>query len=190
MNDRFEFPETLDLYPYSTEGVAWLDSLEAKKAAKKQPTPAPSPSPDSDPTSALPGADDGGDAEEGDKEEKAGEEEEGTEGESKEGAEEERPYVLHPKEYYEYQLAGVVIHMGTADSGHYYSLIRERGTGPLGAGVIPDSAGIPVQVDKELVTDTRVAAVFAQAEAMRKANAGKWFEFNDSAVTVRVPVVL
>lgn len=29
----------------------------------------------------------------------------------------------YPAEYYEYSLRGVIIHMGTADSGHYYSLI-------------------------------------------------------------------
>ena len=31
----------------------------------------------------------------------------------------------YPAEYYEYQLRGVIIHMGTADSGHYYSLIKD-----------------------------------------------------------------
>ena len=29
-------------------------------------------------------------------------------------------------EYYEYELVGVVIHAGTTDSGHYYSLVRDR----------------------------------------------------------------
>jgi len=27
---------------------------------------------------------------------------------------------------YEYELIGVIIHQGTADSGHYYSFIRNR----------------------------------------------------------------
>lgn len=31
----------------------------------------------------------------------------------------------HPRNYYEYTLKGVVVHTGTADSGHYYSFIRE-----------------------------------------------------------------
>lgn len=32
----------------------------------------------------------------------------------------------YPASYYEYKLSGVVIHMGSADSGHYYSFIQER----------------------------------------------------------------
>ena len=32
----------------------------------------------------------------------------------------------YPKEYYEYKLSGVVVHTGTADSGHYYSFISDR----------------------------------------------------------------
>lgn len=31
-----------------------------------------------------------------------------------------------PDAYYEYKLAGVLVHMGTADSGHYYSYIKRR----------------------------------------------------------------
>lgn len=30
----------------------------------------------------------------------------------------------HPPSYYEYELAGILVHMGTSDSGHYYSYIR------------------------------------------------------------------
>ncbi len=34
--------------------------------------------------------------------------------------------VQYPPEYYDYKLSGVVVHMGTADTGHYYSLIMDR----------------------------------------------------------------
>jgi ubiquitin C-terminal hydrolase len=33
-----------------------------------------------------------------------------------------------PEEYYEYQLTGILVHTGSADSGHYYSFIKERQT--------------------------------------------------------------
>ncbi|CAN0216357.1 unnamed protein product, partial [Ectocarpus sp. 12 AP-2014] len=42
-----------------------------------------------------------------------------------------------PDSYYEYKLAGVLVHMGTADSGHYYSYIKRRDT--QGGGDIPAS---------------------------------------------------
>lgn len=31
-----------------------------------------------------------------------------------------------PEEYYQYKLKGVVIHMGEANAGHYYSYIQDR----------------------------------------------------------------
>lgn len=31
----------------------------------------------------------------------------------------------HPRDYYEFKLKGIVVHTGTADSGHYYSFIKE-----------------------------------------------------------------
>jgi ubiquitin C-terminal hydrolase len=36
------------------------------------------------------------------------------------------PEQILPDSYFQYQLSGVVIHMGSADSGHYYSFISER----------------------------------------------------------------
>lgn len=34
------------------------------------------------------------------------------------------PYEIYPKEYYEYKLVGIVVHIGTAEFGHYYSYIN------------------------------------------------------------------
>lgn len=31
-----------------------------------------------------------------------------------------------PRTYYQYELVGIVVHSGTADSGHYYSYIKEQ----------------------------------------------------------------
>ena len=36
----------------------------------------------------------------------------------------EQEKLKHPKDYYEYDIVGSVVHTGTADSGHYYSYIR------------------------------------------------------------------
>ena len=34
---------------------------------------------------------------------------------------------IYGDDYYEYQLVGVLVHSGSADGGHYYSYIKERG---------------------------------------------------------------
>jgi len=38
------------------------------------------------------------------------------------------PYEYHDKDYYEYKLVGIVVHVGTADFGHYYSFINTNRT--------------------------------------------------------------
>lgn len=38
----------------------------------------------------------------------------------------ESPTKRYPDDYYQYRLRGIIIHVGTADSGHYYSFIREQ----------------------------------------------------------------
>lgn len=43
------------------------------------------------------------------------------------------PYELHPREYYTYQLRGVVVHTGTANQGHYFSYIRDPHLGAAAA---------------------------------------------------------
>ena len=66
VNDRFEFKTSLNMRPYTKEGLAEAEGL--------------TPDPES----------------------------------------------LRPADYYEYDLVGVLIHSGSAHSGHYYSYIRER----------------------------------------------------------------
>ena len=62
----------------------------------------------------------------------------GAEGDEAKGPEDDEPATpLHPDEYYEYELMGVVVHTGTCDSGHYYSFIKERD--PDYDGVGPDT---------------------------------------------------
>ena len=38
----------------------------------------------------------------------------------------EIPGKKYPDDYYQYKLRGIIIHVGTAESGHYYSFIREK----------------------------------------------------------------
>jgi ubiquitin C-terminal hydrolase len=65
-------------------------------------------------------------------------------------------YVSHPKEYYEFDLRGVIVHLGTADAGHYYSFINaKRHEEAMSASGKPR----PKYRDKN-----------------------RWFEFNDSLV--------
>lgn len=48
------------------------------------------------------------------------------ESETKDGAEEEDPLSALPDDDYEYKLAGVLVHAGVAQGGHYYSFIKDR----------------------------------------------------------------
>ena len=41
----------------------------------------------------------------------------------------EIPQRKYPDDYYKFNLKGMVIHMGTAESGHYYSYIQDRSSG-------------------------------------------------------------
>lgn len=80
LHDRFEFPMTLDMYPYTKEG-------QAAKRARSNST-----------ATSFAGAS------------------ASSSGDSRTTA----------PEYSQYELVGTVVHMGTANSGHYYSFLREQ----------------------------------------------------------------
>jgi hypothetical protein len=91
VNDRFEFPMELDLYPYTRDGRAARDAEGDNRSDADGPA-----------ASATTTAGDSG---------------------ASDGAEDAGDMV---REYFKYELAGMVVHMGTANSGHYYSYIKER----------------------------------------------------------------
>jgi ubiquitin carboxyl-terminal hydrolase 9/24 len=47
-------------------------------------------------------------------------------GEAADSKEELLKTLKQPRAYYQYELVGIVVHSGTADSGHYYSYIKEQ----------------------------------------------------------------
>jgi hypothetical protein len=104
INTRFEFPTELDLYAFTREGVLEQEHLEAEAGATKSIYVSQLESQGAMP--ALPAV--------------------------AAGAERERyedGRLKAPSDDYIYELAGVVQHTGTAQSGHYFSYIRDRASG-------------------------------------------------------------
>lgn len=111
LNDYCEFPDVLDMLPYTREGLALQESQEEKEeGAKAQ---------ESSPRESVEETDEAA----------PGQEEEGSKtpapAEEAEQAQEPLPEI-RPREYYEYELVGILVHRGVADSGHYYSFIKDR----------------------------------------------------------------
>eukprot|EP01084_Bolivina_argentea_P313674 543215_1 len=109
-NQRFEFPTEINLEPYTREGLQRRESENAKEEDEQGQGDAQAPKDDKKDEQKGGGGDDEA---------------------PKEKAKEENtdPTKTRPTEYYEYVLAGIVVHTGSAEAGHYYSYIKDRKTG-------------------------------------------------------------
>lgn len=99
LNSEFKFPTRMNFEPYTAEGLA-------RREAAKEARAAPSPQEQGDASTAQAST--------------------AQAGSHASQADEDLAPPAHPLEHYEYELAGVVIHSGTADTGHYYSFIKDR----------------------------------------------------------------
>lgn len=100
VNDECEFPMELDMRPYTKEGLARQQRQQVGQKNEQRGHTASVSSSGSSSSAEKQGK--------GGRRDPPGDEE------------------SYPDAYYEYKLAGVLVHMGTADSGHYYSYIKRR----------------------------------------------------------------
>jgi ubiquitin C-terminal hydrolase len=148
INDFCEFPRTLDMEPYTKEGLEWREKKGRGSKRRAASADFSGPVGMGIPTAQEAQMADGGEADggeakgEGVEEAKEGEgsgegsgecsssgEDSSAEGGGDEAAGEEKPNHPHPPSYYQYVLVGVLVHTGTSDSGHYYSYIKEQKEG-------------------------------------------------------------
>ena len=126
VNSRLEFPHELNIEPYTQDGLEWREKQKARE--KKAKGGAAEEKADEQPKKEQ---------EDGDQKEKEAEIQSSEKDGKEQTAEDEEPlgpYMKHPKEYYEYRLAGIVVHIGTADFGHYYSYINTNRGDPRKQG--------------------------------------------------------
>ena len=77
---------------------------------------------------------------------------------------------IYPEEYYKYKLRGVVVHTGVADSGHYYSLIK-------------DSSGQWIEFNDTIVTPFDASEI--PSEAFGGVESVTWVTPDNSTETVK-----
>ena len=183
LNDRFEFPLEINMFPYTCEGREYYDQrggtplvvagtrthanvVDESKVSISSSTGSRSNSSGGDGSSKENNFDDL----------KSGDtstlgplaaDAEGVSGESEvSGGSVDLMYVPlnapHPKEYYQYDLVGITIHTGTADGGHYFSYIKEE------------------RKERKNTQNSDIDNSNKTAAALKKA---KWCEFNDRLVT-------
>jgi hypothetical protein len=126
VNDYCSFPLELDMLPYTVEGLAYRE-MRLRSMSRAQVL-------DTRGGGKTDSEDDGSledqvnvdieEVEHADEHEGAGEEKTG-------GSAERAPHrpVIRPHSYYQYELTGIVAHFGTAESGHYYSFIKDKERG-------------------------------------------------------------
>ncbi len=102
---RFEFPQELDMYKYTVDGLAAREEADAAASSEAA-------------AASLAAADDGGDA--------AAASSEGHESAMSAAAEPSTPKEPPNAKQYQYTLKGIVVHSGSAFAGHYYSYIKVR----------------------------------------------------------------
>ena len=117
LDDHFEFPPTINMRPYTVDGLAAAAS-QANQPAEGAVTTADEPPS----TDASNGGEDEAPSADGAPFAKAGLSESAT----------DQATALAAGQLYE--LVGVLVHSGTADSGHYYSYIKERRTTSTATG--------------------------------------------------------
>ena len=136
LNDYCEFPRTLNMKPFTKEGILAKEREEAEAQKRKlqlEKQEKQKSADDKSPEGNESKEDEEKQGKEDDeKQGKEDEEEKGRkEGEAGKGGEEEeagknKEEEIKEEDYYNYQLVGILVHRGVADSGHYYSFIKLR----------------------------------------------------------------
>ena len=104
--------------------------------------------------------------------------------------------------YYQYELAGVVVHTGTTDSGHYYAYIKDKGEeksssnifvdsvplpsshSPLHSGItLPGYASSSSSAQSATSSNTKSSGCSGEKEKKTDRRGHRWLEFNDSEVS-------
>jgi len=114
LNHRVTFPQTLNMERYTTEGQLWRQHQTANTIKRRENGVNQSSDLEAVPSSGA-----------GQAHQKFGTPPRSIDMPPHLAALPTMAYELHPKEYYEYELQGIVIHRGTAQSGHYYSFIKD-----------------------------------------------------------------
>ena len=160
VNDHFSFPLTLDMAPYTVEGVAQKRGEASRVSVQEQKAMAT-------PSICRPE-----DSIEEKEKSNASPITEAGDVKSKRSS----------KENLRYSLVGIIVHSGTANSGHYYSFIKERSR---------DVRGHMKEQFMNLNTDGNRSDPTASwsrrsrtgYEKPNDTTDGLWFEFNDDMVT-------